>query len=248
MADINLGIDPIGLADSIFDFSGNQDRADRQMASDENWRRIYFQDQRDARWTQESFYRDAVKRDAKKIRTLVKDAQAAGISPLAALGSAGASPANISIPQGRTGGTIHSKPAFQRDIANMMNINTKLNLIKTAAEAKKSNAEAEAMQTTYAPKSVEYVPRTDKVDDTGQRPSATHYNVGRGVESQQMRMPSQEWPDLDQIITFLIADMMGTYKGNQVIRDQWDELRKKPDRTGRFQYLQSYDDAGDIAP
>lgn len=214
MAEIDYGINlnPVSAVDSILDFSGNKRRAEEQRARD-NARADRYERREvlDRLWNQQQYF-ESLRRDDSKLQRLVKDANAAGISPMAALGGPGAAPTNISIPGqgGRAGGTYISKPYFDQNINKITEMSAMLNLAHTAKQIKKVDAEADAIKTSVTPKTQtnfverpeEEVIRTTKYHDTGVRPSATSYNL----EGAQIEGPSQEWPDLDQWITWWIAN------------------------------------------
>lgn len=114
--DYGVSLDPLGAADAIFDISGNQERADQQFAVSEQQRKLDNAYRTQATARSERYYWENVRRDKTKLQTLVADAKKAGISPLAALGSPGATPISLNMPSGQGGrvaGTYNRESAYK---------------------------------------------------------------------------------------------------------------------------------------
>lgn len=111
MPDLGFSIDPVNALDMTFDFSGNQKRADQQIAHSEQQRMLdnKFRTQQyiDSR---SDLIRERDRQDTYLTR-LRTDADRAGIGINAALGNQGYTPQNISIPGqgGRVAGRYQQK-------------------------------------------------------------------------------------------------------------------------------------------
>lgn len=101
----SLSFDVGGLLDDVFDFSGNQERADKQLAQQDLYNQRSFNLDKDKFLyaKQRQTYED--KRADSALQRLAKDANAAGLSVASVLGTSGASPASVSIP-GHTGARV----------------------------------------------------------------------------------------------------------------------------------------------
>lgn len=111
MADIGFSLDPVGTADMMFDFSGNQARADRQIAQQNVYNQISTQlDQKKYDFSRLQ-YLEGKRRDDNKLQRFVTDANKAGISISTALGANPSSPVQVSIPGHgtRVAGTAKTK-------------------------------------------------------------------------------------------------------------------------------------------
>lgn len=100
-----ISLDIGGLADSVFDFSGNQARADKQIAAQETWNRATFGLDQEKFWDSQDRYRKEYDYRQNQFQNLVRDANKAGISISTALGASGSSPISTSIP-GHSGKTV----------------------------------------------------------------------------------------------------------------------------------------------
>lgn len=100
---LDIVLDPIGTLDAVFDFSGNQARADQQIAYSEEQRLLDNQ----YRARQERSYEQNLARERQRqdeyLQRLAVDAQKAGISLLSALGNPGATPMSLGMPSGQGG-------------------------------------------------------------------------------------------------------------------------------------------------
>lgn len=104
-----------------------------QQRVDNQFRNTQFQENRSWNWRMWN--------DRKfQIQNLVKDAQAAGVSPLAALGAGGQSPANINVPVGQGGRAAGRFQSSGQGITVQMQ-----GLIHRQQKAETKKAEAEAV-------------------------------------------------------------------------------------------------------
>lgn len=94
MVALNLGINPLDWFDDSADKAYAS--AEHQRIVDNRFRNRQFQES-------DKRYRTGLQREDNRLQRLMMDARKAGISPLAALGAGGASPANITVPVGQGG-------------------------------------------------------------------------------------------------------------------------------------------------
>lgn len=242
--DFGIQFNPFQMVMDVANFKEQRDQYQTSMAHSEKWR-IYDAQQQDRRYEDSRADRlENMRRQDTAIQRRVKDALSAGISPLAAMGVQGTTPTTMTV-----GGYNNTAPQAPRNTypiaSDSMRMEFLTDLSLKAAQTRKLNADANKTETTnYVMQEVVDVPRTDRSHDTARRPSTTSYNLDRGT----VDLPSQDWPDLDQIITHYIANQIMNYSADEESRYMWDTLRKQPDRTGRFRYLEQHDDAGSIAP
>lgn len=236
--DIDIGLDPVGTLDSVFDFSGNQAARDRQIYNQEQNNKF----QREAYWN-DYFFRIGERdwnreRQTNALQNLVKDAKAAGIGPLAALGHRGATPINAGFP---------TAPRFsnqnfsgQRTMTGLTQMSARLAVIGQAADTVKQIKEINPSGqnvTTYPLQTKQPVEHSESMyRQTDKRPPSVHYV--KGPDGQDMPVSTVEF---EEVLFGLFLESLDDYQRKEGNRSMWDELRKRPDKTGRFGYLKGGD-------
>lgn len=138
----SISIDPFSAVDSVFDLSGNQNRADRAYQSSEKWNQIGHRFDREKFEFSKQQYRDQKLAQENRLQNLVKDAEAAGISVSTALGAAPASPVTVGIP-GSTTKRVASNQ-YSNPLAGSSSLQIAEATVRTNnAVARKTEAEAD---------------------------------------------------------------------------------------------------------
>lgn len=233
---ISFVTDPIAAADTIFDFSGNQARQDRALQQqEENNRYLKQLNTRDYHFKLDE--RDYNR--YKKLPAYFAQMKSAGISPLAAIGARGASPINTGLPTGPR--LSSSQIGTQKNIQGLMTASAEIDFLGKVAETIKTieetappgqNVSAYTQYPTQKQVPVEVSPEARR---PGLAPS---YEVRKGPGDSEIPVFDGEWDEL--LIGHILKTMDEYYKYGES-RKQWDTLRKYPDRTGRFNYLQGGD-------
>lgn len=137
----SIEFDPIQTLDTFFDISGNQRRADQQIAQQNQYNaRANFLDEQKFHHSRLQYaeskarYRRQMERDDNKLQRLVKDANAAGISISTALGAPGSTPISAQIPGMPGHGTRVAGNAKQIDTSGLLKAQVQMGVAKSAQE------------------------------------------------------------------------------------------------------------------
>lgn len=235
---MGINIDPLGVVGTFV----NADQASKDR--DLSYRMTQDQMKHDTfkmQWQQQNLEKEWQRQDTRLARH-VEDAQRAGLSPLAALGIRGSSPSNITIPTTPRGQLV----SHQMDYRGLMQMSITADIFKKLAERGKAKSETPKGQkeTTYPTISEIPVEHSETmVRNTDNRPPMVE--MRRGPGGKDMPISTTE---LEEYLFGQFLQSLDGYLKNEPQRKMWDSLRKKPDRTGRFGYMEKHDDAGSISP
>lgn len=220
--DLDIGVNPFAAVDAVFDISGNQSRADQQIAHSEQQRYLDNRYRTEQDILNRQRYEEQKQRQDTYLTRLAKDAKVAGISLNAALGGPGYSPVNVSLPAGQ-GGRVSG--TYQRgssaSILNAMQLRTSL------AVAKKTEAEADSAKIDnlvkigvikpYDPPTMEEIPPVPKMQSG--RSYYYDHGTGKTIEWLDERLAES----LDSVGSWFY---MGLQEAEKNLREFWQQSKQ----------------------